>query len=111
MNDEPEPKDITLLQRAHRLRPNRPEHLVNFAHFYELNGEHEKARSYLKKLYNSGYLASGWINFNFNTLMSTEEGAILFTSGDNDTYPAWMLQQAKRIRTDVTSPKCILVKA
>ena len=102
INDEPEPKDITLLQRAHGLRPNRSEHYVNFAHFYELNGEHEKARSYLEKLYESGYIASSWVNFNYNALMSTEDNAILFTNADYDTYPAWMLQQAKGIRSDVT---------
>jgi len=34
--------------------------------------------------------------------MSTEENSILFTNGDNDTYPARMLQEAKGVRTDIT---------
>ncbi len=36
-----------------------------------------------------------WMAFAHNLLASTEEGAILFTQGDNDSYPLWMLQDAK----------------
>ena len=36
-----------------------------------------------------------------NTLLSCPQNAILFTAGDNDTYPLLYLQQAKKIREDV----------
>ena len=36
-----------------------------------------------------------------NMLASLEPDAILFTYGDNDTYPLWYLQQVERFRTDV----------
>ncbi len=36
-----------------------------------------------------------------NMLGSLESGAILFTYGDNDTYPLWYLQNVERFRTDV----------
>ncbi|MFM2385548.1 MAG: hypothetical protein RL660_305 [Bacteroidota bacterium] len=36
-----------------------------------------------------------------NFLESCEKNAILFTEGDNDTYPLWYLQEIEHVRTDV----------
>jgi hypothetical protein len=59
-------------------------------------------KEYCEKLYLSNDIISSLYDYNCNVLNSTEKNSILFTNGDNDTYPAWVLQQAKGIRPDVT---------
>jgi hypothetical protein len=94
--------DISYLEKAYQIRPQEPELYSDFSSYYEVKGDESKMTDFLTSWYESKNLAPGLLSYNYNVLSSLEKNAILFTNGDNDTYPVWMLQKVKKIRADVT---------
>jgi len=52
-------------------------------------GDHDRSKNYVPR------------DYAHNMLTSVAENAILFTNGDNDTYPLWYLQEVEGVRRDV----------
>jgi len=94
-------KNVDHLMEAQKLGPDRIELYDDLFTHYELLRDKNNTKVVAQKWFASNDISTGIYNWNYNMLASTEQDAILITAGDNDTYPAWVLQQAKDIRTDV----------
>ena len=103
--------EMSDLEKAYRLAPERPDTYYGFISHYDFNGNEKKLKEFCEKLYESKDIAPNLADYNYNVLMSCEEDAILFTNGDNDTYPIWVLQQARDIRKDVTVLNQSIIRA
>jgi hypothetical protein len=94
-------REMTDAEKAYAINPDRPDIYYAFLSKAMIFGEDKLMKEFSGKLYNSRDIAPWLYNYCYNMLMSVEENGILFTNGDNDTYPPLILQQVKGIRTDV----------
>ncbi|MEZ5031211.1 MAG: hypothetical protein R2787_07410 [Saprospiraceae bacterium] len=101
-NAHEDPDARMWLDKAHAIDPSRPEVFSGYVTRCELEGQWEQMADYCRQWYNTHTLAPSLLHLAYNMLQSVDQNGILFTHGDNDTYPLWVLQHARNIRPDVT---------
>lgn len=93
--------DTGYLRRAAELAGSKSTHYPDMIVWGEIERNAERKDLYAKKWYEAGTASPGLLYYNYNVLAGLKPNAILFTTGDNDTYPVWLLQ-SQGIRKDVT---------
>jgi len=87
--------------KADEIDPSRSEVYSLMIDHATINQDVEALKEFNTKWMETGEISQGILAWNYNSLMSLSPHAILITHGDNDTYPAWMLQQVQDLRGDV----------
>lgn len=93
-------EQIDLLEKAYELEPNRPEVYEDLLAYYEVNRNKEKTKEFAAKLAQQPQ-SLGIYALNYNIINPLDYNAVLFTNGNNDTYPLWVMQNTQQLRTDV----------
>jgi hypothetical protein len=88
-------------ERAVRLAPEWPAPHFTLWSLDAAERKTESAATHARALIEKGAIPSPLLDFGYNMLESAEPDAIVFTNGDNDTYPPLALQAKHGIRTDV----------
>jgi hypothetical protein len=96
-----DPDFVKYYYKAEQLGADREEIYCDAVTQAEIERKIEKRDKYSLLWLNSDMSSQGLLRYHTNLLNSLDKNAILFTHGDMDTYPLWMLQ-AKGLRKDVT---------
>ena len=81
--------------------------LATYAHiglwniYFGMTNQLPMARKQMLELGKKKYFPANLKDFAYNILITAEPDAIIFTNGDNDTYPLLYLQEYENIRRDV----------
>jgi hypothetical protein len=101
LNSNRNPDSFSLLQKAAEVYPNNELLNRDFIFHYEVVNDVGKRNIYIKKLYETNTVEAGLMEYNYNVLMSVPKNGVLLTYGSDDTYPIYIWQHIKKIRTDV----------
>lgn len=91
---------LPYLLKADELSNGRTIHTDYMINWGEIERNIERRDKYCHQWFESGNVSPGLMYYNYNVMIGVKPNAIILTAGDNDTYPAWILQ-AKGVRKDV----------
>lgn len=94
-------ENLKYLERSASLDPSYMDPWFALVTIYMNNGDNERLDLALKNILESGIISDEVMDYNYNLLNGLDQNAILITNGDNDTYPAWILQRILKVRPDI----------
>lgn len=94
--------DGDLLMKAYKLNPDFEGIHATMATYATSIFDDKLRKEVNQRWYKRNEISIGLLNYAYNVLMSLEPNSVILSEHDNDTYPLWMLQDAKSIRQDVT---------
>lgn len=100
VNGKNNPVLFSYLEKAYKSKPDNAETYDDFIGYYEMTGDKSKEKEFCSKLAQSKTIEDELYSYNHNVLLSLDKNAIIFTNGNDDTYPLFVLQSASR--TDVS---------
>ena len=87
--------------KAQKIKPYDTLLLPCLMNYYQFKNDKVNIGIVSKKWFESNEMPPELLATAYDKLMSVDENGILLVNGDNDTYPFWILQNVKKIRTDV----------
>ena len=102
MRKENDEKDFEYyLFKAQEIRPYDNLIIDFLLNYYLLKNDKANIKLVCKKWYENNEIPQDILATLYNMLISLDKNSVLLVNGDNTTYSAWVLQQAKNIRPDV----------
>lgn len=89
------------LMKAYKMNPNFPYLLSDVVTYATSTHNPELRKEANQKWFANNGISEPLLSYGYNLLNSLEPNSILLTAHDNDSYPVWMLQDAKNIYPNV----------
>jgi len=90
------------LRKAFEMNPENPESYGLLQLLSELNSDVSGRASFSKLLLGHSRISPSLLSYSYNVLMSLDPSSVLITEGESATSPLFVLQDAMKIRDDVS---------